>query len=84
MGSQLTGWDDEFCEQLAERGFWVIRFDNRDVGRSTWLSEAGTPDLMHAMTRAWAAGTARSAMARQSRAARRIIGQRTVPLATAP
>jgi pimeloyl-ACP methyl ester carboxylesterase len=53
MGAQMTAWDDLFCEQLAARGFRVIRFDNRDTGRSTWLHHAGTPDVMRAMTRAW-------------------------------
>lgn len=37
LGMQLTGWDDEFCLLLAERGFHVIRFDNRDMGLSTWM-----------------------------------------------
>jgi len=53
MGSQMTAWDDEFCAALASRGFRVIRFDNRDVGRSTWLESAGTPDMVMAMMRAW-------------------------------
>ena len=35
LGSQLVGWSKEFCEQLAQRGFYVIRYDNRDSGRST-------------------------------------------------
>jgi pimeloyl-ACP methyl ester carboxylesterase len=35
LGTQMIGWPDEFCVQLAERGFQVIRFDNRDIGRST-------------------------------------------------
>jgi pimeloyl-ACP methyl ester carboxylesterase len=35
LGTQMIGWPDEFCAQLAERGFHVIRFDNRDIGRST-------------------------------------------------
>ena len=35
LGMQMLGWPDEFCEQLAERGFYVVRFDNRDAGRST-------------------------------------------------
>jgi pimeloyl-ACP methyl ester carboxylesterase len=35
LGMQMLGWPDEFCSQLAERGFYVVRFDNRDVGRST-------------------------------------------------
>jgi pimeloyl-ACP methyl ester carboxylesterase len=37
LGMQLYSWPDEFCEQLAARGHRVIRFDNRDVGRSTHL-----------------------------------------------
>lgn len=53
MGSQMIAWDDEFCVRLAAQGLRVIRFDNRDVGRSTWLESAGTPDMMAAMTRAW-------------------------------
>jgi pimeloyl-ACP methyl ester carboxylesterase len=32
---QMVWWPDEFCEQLAERGFHVVRFDNRDTGLST-------------------------------------------------
>ena len=35
LGMQLIGWPDSFCEGLAERGFRVVRFDNRDVGRSS-------------------------------------------------
>ncbi|MEK3723077.1 alpha/beta fold hydrolase [Paenibacillus sp. FSL H8-0034] len=31
----MVYWDDEFCQQLAETGRYVIRYDNRDVGRST-------------------------------------------------
>jgi pimeloyl-ACP methyl ester carboxylesterase len=43
LGAQMVLWDDRFCETLAERGFYVIRFDNRDVGRSTILRELGVP-----------------------------------------
>jgi pimeloyl-ACP methyl ester carboxylesterase len=35
LGMQMVGWDDGFCAQLAARGFHVVRFDNRDAGRST-------------------------------------------------
>jgi pimeloyl-ACP methyl ester carboxylesterase len=35
LATQMIGWPDEFCARLAERGFHVVRFDNRDVGRST-------------------------------------------------
>jgi len=38
LGAQMVLWDDEFCEQLAARGFRVIRFDNRDIGQSSKLS----------------------------------------------
>jgi pimeloyl-ACP methyl ester carboxylesterase len=43
LGTQMLGWDEELCELLAERGFRVVRFDNRDIGRSTMLDEAGVP-----------------------------------------
>jgi pimeloyl-ACP methyl ester carboxylesterase len=43
LGSQMLLWDDRFCEELAARGFRVIRFDNRDVGRSTILHDARVP-----------------------------------------
>jgi pimeloyl-ACP methyl ester carboxylesterase len=43
LGTQMLGWDDEFCAQLGERGFRVVRFDNRDIGHSTMLEEAGVP-----------------------------------------
>jgi pimeloyl-ACP methyl ester carboxylesterase len=45
FGDQLIFWDDELCEQLAQRGHYVIRFDNRDVGLSSKLEEAGVPDI---------------------------------------
>jgi len=38
LGGQMIHWDDEFCRQLAARGFRVIRFDNRDIGKSSRLS----------------------------------------------
>jgi pimeloyl-ACP methyl ester carboxylesterase len=37
LGTQMIAWDDEFCELLAARGHFVIRFDNRDCGLSTHL-----------------------------------------------
>jgi pimeloyl-ACP methyl ester carboxylesterase len=45
LGSQLIGWEDGFCGELVDRGLYVIRFDNRDVGLSTHLadSSAGAP-----------------------------------------
>jgi pimeloyl-ACP methyl ester carboxylesterase len=38
LGAQMILWDDEFCQQLASRGFRVIRFDNRDIGKSSKLT----------------------------------------------
>ena len=38
LGAQMIHWDDDFCRQLAARGFRVIRFDNRDIGKSSRLS----------------------------------------------
>ena len=49
LGMQLIGWDEEICTLLAERGYWVIRYDNRDVGLSTKFEDAGTPNLLAAL-----------------------------------
>jgi len=43
LATQLLGWDERLCSLLAERGFRVVRFDNRDIGRSTKFSSAGLP-----------------------------------------
>ena len=43
LGTQMIAWQEDFCEQLAGRGFHVIRFDNRDVGRSTSLDHVRPP-----------------------------------------
>ncbi len=48
LGMQMIHWDQEFCEALAERGFHVIRFDNRDSGHSTSIP-APVPPVMRAM-----------------------------------
>ncbi len=45
FGGQLTLWQTSFCEQLAAKGFRVIRFDNRDVGKSKHFIESGVPDI---------------------------------------
>jgi pimeloyl-ACP methyl ester carboxylesterase len=36
-------WDEEFCQRLADKGFYVIRYDNRDVGKSTYYETGTTP-----------------------------------------
>ncbi len=38
LATQMIGWPDEFCEQLSGRGFHIVRYDNRDIGRSTHSS----------------------------------------------
>lgn len=45
LGRQMIAWDKDFCAQLADKGFRVIRFDNRDTGLSTSFNKAGVPDL---------------------------------------
>lgn len=45
LGSQMYAWSDEMCNDLANNGFFVIRFDNRDVGLSTKFGDAGIPDF---------------------------------------
>lgn len=52
LGAQMILWRDDFCHMLVDRGFRVIRFDNRDVGRSSWLDQLGVPNVMAAMTAA--------------------------------
>ena len=49
LGAQMIVWDDEFCALLAGRGYRVIRFDNRDIGLSTRLGDAGVPDVAAGM-----------------------------------
>jgi pimeloyl-ACP methyl ester carboxylesterase len=49
LGAQMILWPEEFCADLASRGLRVVRFDNRDVGRSTWLDDAGMPDVAGAL-----------------------------------
>src|SRR5215208_5990776 len=44
LGAQLIAWDDAFCQELVERGLFVIRFDNRDVGLSSHLADRPTSD----------------------------------------
>jgi pimeloyl-ACP methyl ester carboxylesterase len=48
LGMQLIHWDRDLCELFAERGFHVIRFDNRDAGLSTKV-DAPVPNVMRLM-----------------------------------
>ena len=52
LGAQLTIWPDSLFQGLAGRGFYVIRFDNRDTGLSTGFDAWGVPNLPAAMQKA--------------------------------
>jgi pimeloyl-ACP methyl ester carboxylesterase len=56
LGTQMVAWRDEFCMQLAGRGLHVVRFDNRDVGRSTHLSSP-PPTVLQLLRRSRAAAS---------------------------
>ena len=47
LGAQMIAYLEEFCMMLVDKGFYVIRFDNRDVGLSTKFEEAGVPNIMN-------------------------------------
>jgi pimeloyl-ACP methyl ester carboxylesterase len=51
LGAPMLTWHPDLCDLLAGRGFFVIRYDNRDVGRSTHLRDAPQPDMRAALTR---------------------------------
>ncbi len=48
LATQMLGWPEGFCEALVDRGHFVVRFDNRDIGLSTHLHDAPPPDVMGA------------------------------------
>jgi len=53
---QMIAWPDAFCQRLAEQGFFVIRYDNRDVGRSSRIS-APVPTRWQLLRRSRAAAS---------------------------
>jgi pimeloyl-ACP methyl ester carboxylesterase len=55
LGAQMVSWDVDFCEALVGRGFFVVRFDNRDVGLSTKLDPPAA-DLAGAIAAVLAGG----------------------------
>ncbi|HEY7933849.1 MAG TPA: alpha/beta hydrolase [Solirubrobacteraceae bacterium] len=56
LGTQMIGWHEDLCRAIAERGFYVVRFDNRDAGRSTHFS-GRAPNVLQLLRRS--RGTAR-------------------------
>ena len=51
LATQMIAWHEDFCGQLVDRGFHVIRFDNRDIGRSTHFHEHPPPTMVELLTR---------------------------------
>lgn len=51
LGGQLLLWPEALCRALADGGYHVIRYDNRDVGLSSKIDSAGKPDLNRAALR---------------------------------
>ena len=49
LATQMLGWHHDFCTDLASRGVYVVRFDNRDIGLSTHCHDAVAPDLAAAL-----------------------------------
>lgn len=52
LSCQLVAWPEGFCEKLATKGHFVIRFDNRDVGLSSKLDDLGVPDIFEILAAA--------------------------------
>jgi pimeloyl-ACP methyl ester carboxylesterase len=48
LGQQMIGWEPDWIEEFVKRDFFVITFDNRDIGLSTKFEEWGLPDVMKA------------------------------------
>lgn len=51
LGMQMIGWHEDFCELLVERGFHVVRFDNRDCGQSTHFDDHAPPSISELVRR---------------------------------
>ncbi len=51
FAGQLVAWPEALVEALVAQGFYVIRYDNRDVGASTWLEDAPAPAFATSMAR---------------------------------
>ena len=49
LATQMLAWHEDLCRDLVARGFFVVRFDNRDVGLSTHLHDAPPADVMAAL-----------------------------------
>jgi pimeloyl-ACP methyl ester carboxylesterase len=52
FSAQMTMWPEALCTGLADRGYQVIRFDNRDIGLSDKLDHLGEVNVMEAFMKA--------------------------------
>jgi len=50
LGIQMLGWQEAFCQMLVDRGYFVIRFDNRDVGLSSKIEDGPEPNVLALMS----------------------------------
>jgi len=53
LGMQLIAWPEAFCQGLVDRGFRVIRFDNRDAGLSSKIHVRRQPNVVAALAASW-------------------------------
>lgn len=51
LGTQMVGWNPDFIAELVRRGFHVVRFDNRDIGRSTHVTDRRPPTTLQLLRR---------------------------------
>jgi pimeloyl-ACP methyl ester carboxylesterase len=51
LGTQMIAWHTDFCRELVDRGFFVIRYDNRDIGRSQRYDDTPPPKPIELITR---------------------------------
>jgi pimeloyl-ACP methyl ester carboxylesterase len=72
LGTQMIAWHEDFCRGLAERGLHVVRFDNRDIGRSTHV-EGAPPNIVQLLSRS--KGAARYTLADMADDAATLLGE---------
>jgi pimeloyl-ACP methyl ester carboxylesterase len=60
LGAQMVAWDEAFCRRFVDEGFFVIRYDNRDVGRSTKIESDEPLDVAGALAAAFTGGEVRA------------------------
>jgi pimeloyl-ACP methyl ester carboxylesterase len=66
LGTQMVAWHEDLCRDLAGRGYHVVRYDNRDIGRSTHLAHLPPPTVAQLLRRSRNAGYLLADMARDA------------------